>query len=220
MSEPTVKPDRKAINSADPPSIPSESQFSTLGEFEEPKRVGDSGSALLPVGSSLGPLRRSWPLVAAAGVLGLLMLLGVVIIIIRGDRHITIDTDNGNTTIRTHKTAGGSGASPANAGEVGDSPVHDQPVPPVSPAPGTGAIAAASEPSASAGSSASAPLAKPVAGGRADAATQRVSSGVKPAPVSSNSIGMKLALIPAGEFMMGSPMTIRMPLKTRSLDIE
>ena len=32
-----------------------------------------------------------------------------------------------------------------------------------------------------------------------------LASGVKPRPVTTNSIGMTLKLIPAGEFMMGSP---------------
>ncbi len=49
-------------------------------------------------------------------------------------------------------------------------------------------------------------LASGSAGVRYDVAAKRPpTSGVKPAPVSTNLIGMKLALIPSGEFLMGSP---------------
>jgi formylglycine-generating enzyme required for sulfatase activity len=46
---------------------------------------------------------------------------------------------------------------------------------------------------------------KPAADARADAVAKSRPSSLKPATVSTNSIGMRLALIPAGEFVMGSP---------------
>ena len=49
------------------------------------------------------------------------------------------------------------------------------------------------------------PAATPAGDRRADAAAGPPASGVKLPPVSTNSFGMKFALIPAGEFMMGSP---------------
>jgi eukaryotic-like serine/threonine-protein kinase len=45
---------------------------------------------------------------------------------------------------------------------------------------------------------------KPAEGARADTASEHLTTGVTPVPNTINSIGMKLALIPAGEFVMGA----------------
>jgi serine/threonine protein kinase/formylglycine-generating enzyme required for sulfatase activity len=193
---------------ADSPSFSSGTQLPTLGEFNEPERSGDVPPAVPALGSGSRPPWKSLPLVAAAGALGLVML-GVIIIIITRNGHVTIDTEKGNTTITIEKTAVGSGGLSASAGEPGDSRVGKAPVPPATPPSGTEPVTAASgsgsAPSAAAGSSAGEPAATPTGDRRADTAADPLPSGVKPAPLITNSIDMKLALIPAGEFMMGSP---------------
>ncbi len=137
-------------------------------------------------------------MVGAAGGLAL-VVLGVIIVIITKNDRVTIDTENGTTTVAVGKTVGGSDDRTVIAGSTENSRVSAPPSAAVAPASTRETVAAAS----GVGST-------PVT--MTPATEQGAAKALGPtAPAATgtfgftNSIDMKFVLIPAGEFMMGSP---------------
>ncbi len=136
-------------------------------------------------------------------------MLGIIIIIITRNGSVTIDPEKGNTTVIIDNTAKGTAGLSASAGVAVDSPLGTSDPPPAAPKPGTERVTAA----AGSGSPSSVVAAKSAieatatrAGVESAGASKALpASAVKPGPVIKNSIGMKLALIAAGKFMIGSP---------------
>ncbi len=206
-TETAKKTPRQASRPAESTSSSSGLQLQTGGELTESDGSGGAPQAAPALGAGSRPPWKSLPVIAAAGAFSLVML-GIIIIIITKNGRVTIATEKGNTTVTIDHTVGASGGSTAAAGEAGVSQVGELPVSPAIPSPGTETVAAAPG-SGSAGpvagsGSAGEPVAKPAADRRADAITEPLPPGVRPAPVVTKSIGMKLALIPSGKFVMGS----------------
>ncbi|HZW34692.1 MAG TPA: SUMF1/EgtB/PvdO family nonheme iron enzyme [Isosphaeraceae bacterium] len=197
---------QQPTKSADSPSFSSGSQSQILAAVAGPSGSGDALQAAPALGSGSRPPWKSLPLIIASGAFGL--MLGVIIILITKNGRVTIDTEKGNTTITIDETAPGRGKLSARASETGDSPGGKPSVRPNTSPSGTEIVSSASgsesPPSAPAAGSQGERATTLAGDRRPDAAAGPPPSGIKP-PVTINSIGMKLALLPAGEFLMGSP---------------
>ena len=156
--------------------------------------------------ASSGPRsRRRWksrPVATAAGAFGVL-ILGIIILIFTKDGPVTVKTENGKSVTIAGATNQDRGGSSANEGKPSDSRVKagerttsafvsDQ--------------ATVREPSTAGADTAWAdhPKATTTPTPAAVAVTQPRMASANP-PVYINSIRMKLALLPGGEFMMGAP---------------
>ena len=165
-------------------------QSQTSPELIVPALSGDAGQAVPAPTSARRPPWKSWPLIATTGALGSLML-GIIIIITTRNGRVTIDTGRDNATIAIQHLADKSIGVSVDAGPGGDlqssKPPGDSP---------------ATKPSGPSSNSPSHP--EPTKGESIPSIVNR-----PPAPNEAagftNSVGMRLTLIPAGEFMMGSP---------------
>ena len=172
----------------------------------KPRHVSEPATAEVLEGR---PPSRSWPLIIAAGAFGLVML-GVIIIIITKNGRVTIDTEKGNSTITIDQRAGGLGGAAATHGAAEDSRASKPPAQsttpeseqravattgPLPPGPNTDSASGTGGSPTSEGSDLRQPSVPPAA--------VKPDSRSNPGSIS-NSIGMKLALILAGEFTMGA----------------
>ncbi len=201
VTKPATGKPRRPTEPAYSPSFPSESQLPSLGAFEESGHSGHAGAVVPAVGSGGRPRWRSRPLIAGGGALGF-VVLGLIIVIIAKYWRVTIDTEKGTTTFAVGKTAGGTDGPSVIAVSTKTSGVSPPPTSAVTPASTPEMIAAAS----GAGSKpATSSLATPAAEQAADKASGPPAPATTGIPGFTNSINMKFVLIPAGEFMMGSP---------------
>jgi serine/threonine protein kinase/formylglycine-generating enzyme required for sulfatase activity len=208
-ADPT-RPSRPPGKPADSDMISSKSPGRPTGVIAEPVHAGEvSAAGPAPSRESVRrPPWKPWPMGIAAGAFGL-VLLGIMIVIITWNGRKTVDTEKAGGTVVVDTTADHHGGIPAVEGAA-DQSRAGSPTAPGVPRP--------SDPQAveSASGSGNTPQA---VGGSTAAGTKENSSGISQGPVIAgqsapgvatppvyaNSIGMKLALLPGGEFMMGSP---------------
>ena len=185
VTEPAAKAPRPPMESPDSLSSVSKTEFPdercsggpNPGEFPTPQLKGEVPLPVPALRSGGRPPWRSWPLVGAAGALSLVML-GIIIVIITTSGRLTIDIENGKTTAAIEEAAN-----------------HKTIVPPQS---------SSRNPSDDTGGSSTTAASTP-------ARTVVAASPLPPATTQSqsskeikNRFGIKLKLVPAGDFMMGA----------------
>ena len=208
MAESAKRMAQQGTKPANEPSSLSGSQLPPVAELMEPESAGGGPQAEPARGSKSRPPWKSLPHIAAAGAFSVIML-AIIIIIISKNGRMTVVSEQGNTTVVVGQTADGVGRATDNVSTPGEPRASKPAESPAKPPPDGAALTATSgfggAPSAAGDRAAGDPNAAPSGGQRADGAPPAPASDPKPPPVVANSIGMKLALIPAGEFMMGSP---------------